>query len=99
LKINWDLDLGVKALDARRHGREWVARASGGQGAVCPGCGSLSGSRKGRYCRRLQDLPMQGSPVTLTLELSRWRCRNPGCSRESFVLPLPGVALLISVEI
>ena len=92
MKINRDLDLGVKALDARRHGREWVARASGGEGAVCPGCGSLSRSRKGRYCRILQDLPMQGSPVTLSLELSRWRCRNLRCPRESFVEPLPNVA-------
>ena len=93
MKITWDLDIGVRALDARRQGRKWIVRGSGGDaGAVCPGCGSLSRSRKARYCRRLQDLPMQGSPVTLSLELSRWRCRNPRCSRASFVGTLPGVA-------
>ena len=93
MKITWDLDIWVRALDARRQGRKWIVRGSGGDaGAVCPGCGSLSRSRKARYCRRLQDLPMQGSPVTLSLELSRWRCRNPRCSRASFVGTLPGVA-------
>ena len=92
MKIEWNLDLGLKTLDARRQGTEWVARASGGDGAACPGCGSLSRSRKARYRRRLQDLPMQGNSVTLSLELSRWRCRNLRCPRESFVEPLPNVA-------
>jgi transposase len=92
VKIEWNLDLGLKTLDARRQGTEWVARASGGDGAACPGCGSLSRSRKARYRRRLQDLPMQGNSVTLSLELSRWRCRNLRCPRESFVEPLPNVA-------
>jgi len=92
MKVNWDLDLGVKALDARRQDGRWIVRGGGEGGAVCPGCGSLSRSRKARYCRRLQDLPMQGSPVTLSLELGLWRCRTSRCCRASFVATLPGVA-------
>jgi hypothetical protein len=92
VKIEWYLDLGVNTLGAQRQGTEWVARASGGDGAACSGCGSLSRSRKARCHRRLQDLPMQGSSIALSLELSRWRCRNLGCPRESFVERLPGVA-------
>jgi transposase len=94
VKIEWNLGLGVNTLGGQRQGTEWIARASGGDGAACPSCGSFSRSRKSRYRRKLQDLPMQGTAVTLSLELSRWRCRNLSCPRESFVEPLPGVASL-----
>ena len=36
VKIEWNLDLGLKTLDARRQGAEWVARASGRDGAAPP---------------------------------------------------------------
>jgi transposase len=85
LKIEWDPDLGIKTTDAELHGGKWVVRAGGGKSAPCPGCGRLSRSRKGRHRRRLQDLPIQGSPVGLELELSRWRCRNADCAKKSFV--------------
>jgi hypothetical protein len=95
MKLEWNFDLGIRTFDAQRQGRGWVIHAvgdAGHAGARCPCCGRVSRSRKGRYHRRLQDLPVQGSPVVLEVELSRWRCRNPHCSRESFVEQFHGVA-------
>jgi transposase len=82
-KLEWNLGLGVNTLGAQRQGTEWIARASGGDGAACPSCGSLSRSRKARYRRKLHDLPMQGNAVTLSLELSRCRCRNLRCPEKA----------------
>jgi hypothetical protein len=32
----------------------------------------------------LQDLPIQGTPVILRVQVGRWRCRNAGCERRVF---------------
>jgi chromatin segregation and condensation protein Rec8/ScpA/Scc1 (kleisin family) len=42
--------------------------------------------------RLLQDLPAQGTPVTLRVCLSRWRCQNQGCARKTFSDLLPKIA-------
>jgi hypothetical protein len=49
----------------------------------------MSTSYHGSKVRVLQDLPVQGSPVSLRLRQARWRCRNPCCARKTFVTPLP----------
>jgi transposase len=49
---------------------------------------SASTSYHGSKIRVLQDLPVQGSPVSLRLRQIRWRCRNPRCSQKTFVNPL-----------
>nr|WP_081433845.1 ISL3 family transposase [Beijerinckia indica] len=51
----------------------------------CPGCGVVSTRRHSWHVRHLQDLPIQGIPVTIALQLGRWRCRNESCSRKTFV--------------
>jgi transposase len=58
---------------------------------VCPDCQTLSRSRHSRYRRCLRDLPTQGTPVSLRLHLSRWRCRNPDCRRRIFTERLAAV--------
>jgi hypothetical protein len=35
--------------------------------------------------RHLQDLPIQGAPVTLELRSARWKYRNEQCARKTFV--------------
>src|SRR5882757_2986531 len=46
--------------------------------------------RHSSYVRQIQDLPDQGSPVILSVQLDRWRCQNPHCGRKTFVARLPG---------
>jgi hypothetical protein len=43
--------------------------AAGCFSAACPGCGARSTSRHSHYRRKLQDLPIQGKPVMLHLQL------------------------------
>nr|BAN09688.1 probable transposase [Mesorhizobium loti NZP2037] len=60
-----------------------------------PDCGPRSRSRHGWSDRSLQDLPVQGKPVTVKLLLSRWRCAHQKCERQTFTDRLPTVASLI----
>jgi transposase len=62
-----------------------VVRAAGSGVKRCPDCGTASTSRKGGYVRQLQDLPVQGVAVRLEVRMTRWRCRNDHCARQSFV--------------
>jgi transposase len=55
-------------------------------------CDVQSTRRHGWQVRRLQDLPAQGTPVTLRVRLARWRCQNQGCERRTFSDRLPDVA-------
>ncbi|MBW4036611.1 MAG: transposase [Proteobacteria bacterium] len=48
--------------------------------------------RHGWQVRLLQDLPAQGTPVTLRVCLSRWRCQNQVCARKTFSDRLPKIA-------
>jgi transposase len=81
----WTAGPGIQILEAENSIGNWVVSAVGlGSGGRCPDCQSLSTSRHSRYVRRLQDLPVQGITVALPVKLSRWRCRNQGCERETF---------------
>ncbi len=62
-----------------------VVRAASSGVRSCPDCGTASTSCKGRYVRHLQDLPVQGTAVRLEVKMTRWRCRNDQCARQSFV--------------
>jgi hypothetical protein len=53
--------------------RGWDVEASGNRSAKCPTCAAKSRSRHSRYRRKLQDLPVQGSPVRFHLQVGRWR--------------------------
>ena len=66
--------------------------------ANCPDCRALSTSRHSGYVRRLKDLPVQGRAVRLTVQVSRWRCRNQGCVRRIFCQRLPEIAHTLARE-
>lgn len=55
--------------------------------AACPTCGRCSRKRHGRYWRRPAACPCFGAPVTLEIELRRFRCRNRRCPRRTFAEP------------
>lgn len=60
--------------------------------AVCPGCRTPSRRPHGFYERTLADLPWQGRPVSLQVQLRRFQCRNPACSRRTFSQTPPTLA-------
>src|SRR3954471_3587187 len=62
--------------------------------AACPGCEASSSHVHSRYERTLGDLPCQGQPVTLRVEVRRFRCPTPLCPRRTFAERLAGMASL-----
>lgn len=52
--------------------------------AVCPRCTCSSSRLHGRYRRWVADCPSFGQPVTLAVEIRRFKCVNPGCPRRTF---------------
>src|SRR5205085_8622115 len=44
------------------------------------------------YRRTLKDVAAHGGRVTLRVQVSRWRCRNTGCTTSIFAERLLGVA-------
>jgi len=76
---------GVVARSVVFRENRWFVTADGDGIRTCPGCGNTSNSQHGWHTRRLQDLPIQGVPVTLELRSGRWKCRNEQCARGTFV--------------
>jgi len=52
--------------------------------AACTACGKRSSQVHSHYQRRLLDLPSQGRPVHLQVQVRRFRCGNAGCARKIF---------------
>ena len=59
--------------------------------ACCPLCHRPSTHVHSRYVRTLADLPWFGSAVRLRLQVRRFFCLNPTCSRAIFTERLPKV--------
>ena len=92
-KSQWSPGPGVKVLGATLTVDDgWVVSAAGSAIGICPDCGRRSRSRHGWARRSLQDLPVQGKPVTVKLLLSRWRCAQRECPRRTFTDRVPTVA-------
>ena len=51
----------------------------------CPDCGYESSSVHSTYERKLRDLPIFGQPVVVLAWVRRFRCKNPDCTRKTFV--------------
>lgn len=49
-----------------------------------PRCHNSRVRRHGYYQRHPSDWPNFGSPVTLDVEVRRWRCMAPGCGGDTF---------------
>src|SRR3954452_24783013 len=69
-----------------------VRAVANSSSSCCPSCRRSSTVIHSRYWRILRDLPLQGRAVKLHIEVRRFRCRNPDCSRETFAEPLAMVA-------
>lgn len=75
-----------------KHVRTWndsgsrlvVDVVGGARSATCPRCGQISSRRHGRYGRWIADCPSFGQPVTLVVEMQRFKCGNPACSQRTF---------------
>jgi transposase len=91
-KSKWTLGPGVQILGAECVNGRWVISATGLETARCPDCDFPSAYRHGWYIRHLQDLPVQGTAVTLQVKLARWQCRNRRCQRRTFADRLPEIA-------
>ena len=83
----------IRFLEAKQDHQGLLVTAVGLGSTTCPDCGTPSTSRKGYYVRRLQDLPVQGRPVRVQVQVGRWRCRNILCARRSFAERLDSAAL------
>jgi transposase len=73
---------------------DWLVSACGPTSGICPDCRHQSRSRHGWSYRSLQDLPIQGSAVTVKLQLNRWRCTYRQCGRQTFTDRVPAIASL-----
>jgi transposase len=92
-KADWVPGPGIRIVALEWHGKGWVVSGTTtATSGCCPGCAQVSTSHHGSKTRVLQDLPVQGSPVSLSLRQLRWRCRNPHCTLKTFVNPLPQCA-------
>ena len=60
--------------------------------AACPVCGSDARRVRGRYARRLDDLPCLGQRVRLCVVVRRFVCPTSDCPRRIFAERLPGFA-------
>ncbi len=72
----------------------WVVSAAGAGFGICPDWGRRTRNRHGWSNGSLQDLPVQGKTVTVRLRLSRWRCAEQNCQRQTFTDRLPAIAPL-----
>src|ERR1700689_65218 len=57
--------------------------------AVCPECNHRTNAIHSGYTRTLADLPLGGSALSLSLQVRRFRCYQPACSRKIFCERLP----------
>jgi hypothetical protein len=75
-------------LGVERDGDRWMISVVGPEVGSCPGCRAPSTRRHSRYFRHLQDLTVQGAAVKVKVKVkmrvSRWRCLNRECERETF---------------
>src|ERR1700722_13961657 len=89
--MDWAPGPDVRVLGVRRDGDRWVISAVGPEVGSCPRCRPPSTRRHSRYFRHLQDLPVQGAAVVVKMQVSRWRCLNRECERETFTDQLPEI--------
>lgn len=57
--------------------------------ACCPDCRWRSRSIHSHYCRFLSDLSVADQSASLCLQVRRFRCYNPTCSRATFAETFP----------
>jgi transposase len=84
VKPGWEPGPGIRVVGAEFCGERWIVKAEASGDARCPGCSLQATRRHSFYMRRLQDLPVQGASVELEVTMTRWRCCNQSCDRQTF---------------
>jgi transposase len=69
-----------------------VEAASSARRARCPTCLHGSSRRHGQYWRQLRAQPCMGRSVNLSVQVRRFKCINPQCSRTTFVEQIDDLA-------
>jgi hypothetical protein len=64
--------------------RLFVQATSSTRWAKCPKCSRRSDQMHGRYHRQLGDQPCFGHPVTISIEIRRFKCANANCTQRTF---------------
>jgi transposase len=85
------LDLRLDALHVGQETLTLMVSATSNE-ARCPDCSAASGRVHSRYQRTLNDLPCASFPMRLYLQVRRFFCDNPACTRVTFAEQLPAVA-------
>ena len=73
-------------------GHVLVTALSKTRAAACPGCACWSNRIHDRSVRHLAERPCLNLAVTIELQVHRFKCSNPGCSRRTFVERLDPLA-------
>ncbi len=73
------------------HGVVTVLAQSQTTSSRCPACSHLSLRVHSRYRRVLSDLPCSGRRVRLVLQVRRFFCLWPACSRKTFAEAIPAI--------
>ncbi len=78
-----DLDLRLDAITIRENVIMLTVIATAEQ-VHCPQCAQPTAALHSHYQRRVADLPVTGVRVQLNLQVRKFFCRNPQCSRKIF---------------
>jgi transposase len=84
VKPRWEPGPGIRVVNAAFRDEKWIVKAEASGNATCPSCHHQAIHRHSCYTRRVQDLPVQGTIVELYLSMTRWRCSNQLCDRQTF---------------
>jgi transposase len=77
--------LGLNYVSTIYHGTTIQLNVSSDQAhSSCPLCKELSNQAHSYYSRSLSDLPVAGHTVRITLQVRKFFCKNPHCSRKIF---------------
>ena len=60
-------------------------------GAACPSCHTPSHRVHGSYTRKITDVPVGRRRVAIHLQVRRFRCHDPTCSRRTFAEQTPAL--------
>ncbi len=78
-----DLDLHLDAITIGENAIRLTVTATAEQ-VNCPQCAQPTAAIHSHYQRRVADLPCVGLRVQLNLQVRKFFCRNPECSRKIF---------------
>jgi transposase len=60
--------------------------------AKCRSCQTSTVRRHGSYRRRVHHGALEGRPIVVEIEVTRYRCDNPACELATFTLEIPTLA-------